>query len=317
MFRPFQKGYWNELLGEVKDELSESTGNSHVCQCPGCTWQVEDKDTAAAANRKSDVDKTSITSSSILRTVKTASVSGTSFSRISTGRPATGSNTASSGVQNSSLEAGSTGNSSLQDAAVAAAAAAATTEDAGQGRASVEAARQDMAEEANRRDSALSVFRSSLSLDEEAWDRAVQRRETLKEFLNTESTYVTGLKSLADALSTYIPTRTTIYRSTLEMLALHQRLLEGLVIFIPPADHSIPSASFFQCPNRPPQDEGCVAAKPNPDASGGKDVKPNRRSLTSRALKQPIETRIRTSKHVAAETKDAARVAQLLQAIVS
>ncbi|KAI5279231.1 hypothetical protein KEM54_004267, partial [Ascosphaera aggregata] len=39
------------------------------------------------------------------------------------------------------------------------------------------------------RDSLDSGYRSSFSIDEAAWNRAVQRREVLKEFLITESTY--------------------------------------------------------------------------------------------------------------------------------
>lgn len=39
---------------------------------------------------------------------------------------------------------------------------------------------------------------STLSLDEGAWNRAVQRRQIIKEFLDTETTYVSGLKALAD-----------------------------------------------------------------------------------------------------------------------
>lgn len=42
---------------------------------------------------------------------------------------------------------------------------------------------------------------STLSLDEGAWNRAVQRRQIIKEFLDTETTYVSGLKALADVWS--------------------------------------------------------------------------------------------------------------------
>jgi hypothetical protein len=39
---------------------------------------------------------------------------------------------------------------------------------------------------------------STLSLDEGAWNRAVHRRQAIQEMLNTEATYVAGLKALAD-----------------------------------------------------------------------------------------------------------------------
>ena len=113
-------------------------------------------DESYAMFRRHEYDKpetSSIASSSILRAVKTASISFTSLSSVNRLRT----NTRRS-VCHSSDPSGSDQRASIDSNALS----------------------------------------SALSLDESAWNRAVQRRQVIREIIETETTYVAGLKSLTD-----------------------------------------------------------------------------------------------------------------------
>ncbi|KAI5287028.1 hypothetical protein KEM52_001787, partial [Ascosphaera acerosa] len=197
--------------------------------------------------------------------------------------------------------------------------------------------------------SSLQSFSSSL--DEAAWSRAVQRRQVLRELLDTEAAYVVGLKALADALSTYIPTRTTIHRSTLELLALHQRFLGQLRSVLPrgecdgadggaemrdagrtdPAkggpgigdDSGVGYDKQQQC-KRPPKHRSVATASFSVTHRGPIEThgvgrynqhggSPKKRPRPSRQRRQPVESLIRTSRAIAAPPLDAAKTADLLR----
>ncbi|KAI5304471.1 hypothetical protein KEM56_006462 [Ascosphaera pollenicola] len=254
----------------------------------------------------SDSDDRSITSSSLLRTVKTASISGTSSSRVSTvDRPPT--------IGTFCAEPGSFNNTSFSSSSPPLAAASGPNTKSTRKRTSVDSVTSDPA----CRDSVCSNFRNSLSLDEAAWNRAVQRRQILRELVDTESTYVIGLKALADALSTYIATRTTIYRSALELLALHQRLLGKLTTIIPRADspatsptHSAKNGDQLKCSTT---DNTRFSSQPAHKMRSAAERNIDRKSLASKKLKEPVESRIKSAQGVAAQTVEAAKVAELLR----
>lgn len=108
----------------------------------------------------SHTDTSSVTSSSILHTVKTASLSQTSLSVLN--RPRTNTQTSTQrSVCHSSGFSGSDVRRSI---------------------------------DSNR-------LASTLSLDEGAWNRAVQRRQIIRELLDTETTYVSGLRALTEVRS--------------------------------------------------------------------------------------------------------------------
>lgn len=115
-----------------------------------------------------DADRASVTSSSILRTVKTASFSGRSISLLSRSRSR----------PNTLLSAPRSGAHSSDDPSAS----------------DTRLSRLSMTSSGANR---LSV-RTSLSLDEGAFNRAMHRRQIIKELFETEMTYVSGLKTLAD-----------------------------------------------------------------------------------------------------------------------
>lgn len=203
MFRPFWEKIRNDLVDSAYDH-QDPLFNVPPSIRKGCCqniWdalpthhchsdQEHEREHAhgfySPSSGQSDSDDRSITSSSLLRTVKTASISGTSSSRVSTAdRPPT--------IGTCCAEPVSFTAAVTATAIPSTSGHAAPTTRTSRKRTSVESASS-----AGCRDSICSSFRNSLSLDEAAWNRAVQRRQILKELVETESTYVIGLKALAD-----------------------------------------------------------------------------------------------------------------------
>lgn len=153
-----QEGYgFKKWLKSMKSRKNTFTGpQRYVYGWP----ENEALDESYNMFRKHDYDRpetSSIASSSILRAVKTASVSFTSFSSVNRLHTSTRTSTRQSGCH-SSGPSGSDARASMDSNALS----------------------------------------SALSLDESAWNRAVQRRQIIREILETETTYVAGLKSLTD-----------------------------------------------------------------------------------------------------------------------
>ncbi|ODH52599.1 hypothetical protein GX48_01084 [Paracoccidioides brasiliensis] len=169
---------------------------------------------------------------------------------------------------------------------------------------------------------------STLSLDEGAWNRAVQRRQVIQEILETEVTYLAGLKALAEVrldgikhipffnpynkgtnafekvLTTLGITETALQRSTFDLLSLHESLLTKLQEAMPRSDRFV--APIWATARRRIK-FGSV------DASL---AKANRKSVTTRKILEPIDSRIKSSKAIAAEPKEAAEVARILQSML-
>ncbi|OJD12577.1 hypothetical protein AJ78_06855 [Emergomyces pasteurianus Ep9510] len=144
---------------------------------------------------------------------------------------------------------------------------------------------------------------STLSLDEGAWNRAVQRRQVIREILETEITYLAGLKALAEVLATLGITQTALQRSTLDLIGLHENLLTKL-------EGTAPQSDRITMP---------IWTARRRVKFGGVDAsltKANRKSVTSRKLREPIDSRIKSSKSVAAEPTEAAEVAKILQSML-
>ncbi|PGH28764.1 hypothetical protein GX50_08492 [[Emmonsia] crescens] len=144
---------------------------------------------------------------------------------------------------------------------------------------------------------------STLSLDEGAWNRAVQRRQVIREILETEITYLAGLKALAEVLTTLGITQTALQRSTLDLIGLHENLLTKLEDTMPRSDRII--TPIWMTARR--------IKFGNVDASL---TKANRKSVTTRKLREPIDSRIKSSKSVAAEPNEAAEVAKIMQSML-
>ncbi|OJD20509.1 hypothetical protein ACJ73_08157 [Blastomyces percursus] len=145
---------------------------------------------------------------------------------------------------------------------------------------------------------------STLSLDEGAWNRAVQRRQVIREILETEITYLAALKALAEVLTTLGITETALQRSTLDLISLHEHLLTKLEDAMPRSDRVI--SPIWTTARR-------HIKFPNMDDSL---TKANRKSVTTRKLREPVDSRIKSSKSVAAEPNEAAAVARIMQSML-
>ncbi|EGC49753.1 conserved hypothetical protein [Histoplasma capsulatum var. duboisii H88] len=145
---------------------------------------------------------------------------------------------------------------------------------------------------------------STLSLDEGAWNRAVQRRQVIREILETEITYLAGLKALVEVLTTLGITETALQRSTLDLISLHEDLMAKLEGMMPRSDRVI--TPIWMTARRHIKfgnmDAGLTRA--------------NRKSVTTRKLREPIDSRIKSSKSVAAEPNEAAAVAKIMQSML-
>ncbi|PGG97136.1 hypothetical protein AJ80_09730 [Polytolypa hystricis UAMH7299] len=209
--------------------------------------------------RDDATDKSSVASSSYLRTVKTASISMTNLSMFT--RPRTNTQTSTQrSVCHSSRFSGSDARRSMDS----------------------------------------NKLGSTLSLDEGAWNRAVHRRQVIRELMDTEATYVAGLKALGDVLSTFVITRTSLQRNTFELLKIHEKILAELRNAMP---HSVGIGARWT-----------VSARRS--LRGNLDTRfqnADRRSVTSRTVREPIESRIKCSRSVAAEPTEAAEAALILQ----
>ncbi|PGH04697.1 hypothetical protein GX51_03364 [Blastomyces parvus] len=145
---------------------------------------------------------------------------------------------------------------------------------------------------------------STLSLDEGAWNRAVQRRQVIREILETEITYLAALKALAEVLTTLGITETALQRSTLDLISLHEDLLAKLENTMPRPDRVI--TPIWTTARR-------HIKFGNVDATL---TKANRKSVTTRKLREPVDSRIKSSKSVAAEPNEAAVVARIMQSML-
>lgn len=162
------------VIGWPEDEALDP---SYRMLCPGPPTSPQQRQQPPALtgpydNRRdsNDADRASATSSSILRTVKTASFSGRSISLLSRSRSRP--NTLLSAPHSSAAHS-SGDDPSASDTRLSRLSA---TSSGG-----------------NR----LSL-RKSVSLDEGAFNRAIHRRQVIKEIFETEMTYLTGLKTLTD-----------------------------------------------------------------------------------------------------------------------
>ncbi|KAL2381154.1 hypothetical protein RJZ90_004109 [Blastomyces dermatitidis] len=144
---------------------------------------------------------------------------------------------------------------------------------------------------------------STLSLDEGAWNRAVQRRQVIREILETEITYLAALKALAEVLTTLGITETALQRSTLDLIGLHEDLLIKLEDAMPRSDRVV--TPIWTTARR-------HIKFGNGDASL---TKASRKSVTTRKLREPVDSRIKSSKSVAAEPNEAAMVARIMQSM--
>ncbi|EFQ97299.1 hypothetical protein MGYG_00340 [Nannizzia gypsea CBS 118893] len=130
---------------------------------------------------------------------------------------------------------------------------------------------------------------TSVSLDEAAWNRAVQRRQILQELVGTETVYVSGLRALGE---------TGIGRSVGTLLRLHSTFLDALRIAVP----RVPTATFAASM------KWMVGKK----ASKQSSTDCHRKSVTSRRMREPVEHRIRSRRNIAAEPNEAQKVAEIL-----
>ncbi|KAK2761077.1 hypothetical protein FQN53_007763 [Emmonsiellopsis sp. PD_33] len=139
---------------------------------------------------------------------------------------------------------------------------------------------------------------STLSLDEGAWNRAVQRRQVIREILDTEVTYLAGLKALAEVLTTFGITQTALQRSTFDLLTLHENLLTKLQGAMPGSSNTASTPRWSSGRRR--------------IRFGNMDTvaKANRKSVMARKFREPIDSRIKSSKSVAAEPGEAAELPQ-------
>ncbi|PGH07565.1 hypothetical protein AJ79_06235 [Helicocarpus griseus UAMH5409] len=145
---------------------------------------------------------------------------------------------------------------------------------------------------------------STLSLDEGAWNRAVQRRQVIREVIDTEVTYLAGLKSLAEILTTLGITQTALERSTQDLIRLHSNLLNKLQEAVPRLGDTRPP--LWSSARRRMKFGGADASR----------AKADRKSVTTRKLLEPIDSRIKASKSIAAEPNEAAMVAQIIQSML-
>ncbi|KAK2739209.1 hypothetical protein FQN57_006652 [Myotisia sp. PD_48] len=144
---------------------------------------------------------------------------------------------------------------------------------------------------------------SAMSVDEGAWNRAVQRRQIIRELIETETVYVSGLKALGDILSTMFVSRTGIHRSVGELTRLHSSFLAALKNSVSRSDTMGSLSGLNWMPGRRKVKKSII------------DVhltKPDRKSVTTRKLREPIEYRIKSSKLIAAEPSEAGEVAKIL-----
>ncbi|KAL1873349.1 hypothetical protein Plec18167_006399 [Paecilomyces lecythidis] len=139
--------------------------------------------------------------SSVLETVKTASISITTQSLITRSRATTQSSTNQSGYPGSPRS-----NS--------------------ENRASIDS---------------LRPAPSNSPIDDAAWTRGIKRRQILHEILSTESEYVIGLKSLTEILSSLLPARPTIYHTLQKIRRIHEIFLEQLRIISPKSEEPVDS----------------------------------------------------------------------------
>ncbi|KAL1859928.1 hypothetical protein Plec18170_001875 [Paecilomyces lecythidis] len=139
--------------------------------------------------------------SSVLETVKTASISITTQSLITRSRATTQSSTNQSGYPGSPRS-----NS--------------------ENRASIDS---------------LRLAPSNSPIDDAAWTRGIKRRQILHEILSTESEYVIGLKSLTEILSSLLPARPTIYHTLQKIRRIHEIFLEQLRIISPKSEEPVDS----------------------------------------------------------------------------
>ncbi|GAD92955.1 hypothetical protein PVAR5_1554 [Paecilomyces variotii No. 5] len=142
--------------------------------------------------------------SSVLETVKTASISITTQSLITRSRATTQSSTNQSGYPGSPRSHSET-------------------------RASIDS---------------LRLAPSNSPIDDAAWTRGIKRRQILHEILSTESEYVIGLKSLTEILSSLLPARPTIYHTLQKIRRIHEIFLEQLRIISPKSEEPVDSEIF-------------------------------------------------------------------------
>ncbi|KAL1960063.1 hypothetical protein VTO42DRAFT_235 [Malbranchea cinnamomea] len=145
---------------------------------------------------------------------------------------------------------------------------------------------------------------STLSLDQSIWDRAVHRRQIIKEMIETEIAYVASLKSLVDTLSVMVVTRSGILRSAEDLLLLHNDFLSALCTI-----DSRPSPSSNPYITRSPSTKRPHDGTHSPEPRVGS---PDRRAMAAKVLNEPIEKRIKGSRTKAAEANEAAEVAEAL-----
>ncbi|OAL75433.1 hypothetical protein A7D00_1032 [Trichophyton violaceum] len=139
---------------------------------------------------------------------------------------------------------------------------------------------------------------TSVSRDEAAWNRAVQRRQILQELLGTEAVYVSGLRALGDVVIAPIKTQTGLGRCVGTLLRLHSTFLDALRAAIP----RVPTAAFAASMK--------WMAKKKTSKKSSTDV--HRKSVTSRRMRESVEHRIKSSRNIAAEPSEVQRVAEIL-----
>ncbi|KAJ9236300.1 hypothetical protein DTO166G5_4062 [Paecilomyces variotii] len=147
----------------------------------------------------------------------------------------------------------------------------------------------------------LRLAPSNTSIDDAAWTRGIKRRQILHEILSTESEYVTGLKSLTDILSSFLPARPTICHTLQKIRRIHEIFLEQLRIISPKSEEPV-DGEISKLPVRTLHEKWS-------SMDLGHFRRPHNRSLRTRNLKATVDIRI---KAVAADPFEARIVAREL-----
>ncbi|RAL07406.1 putative Rho guanyl nucleotide exchange factor [Aspergillus homomorphus CBS 101889] len=136
----------------------------------------------------------------------------------------------------------------------------------------------------------------SLSIDEDAQNRAIKRRRVLRELITTECDYVFGLKALADALFIF-SVRPEIYYNVQQLRDIHEDFLAQLRKLTP-----ISNLAGVEFDNLIPQP---THKRLSALELGFRAL--HSKSLRSRSFRASVNSRL---KALAAETKEALEVAQ-------
>lgn len=129
------------------------------------------------------------------------------------------------------------------------------------------------------------------------------------------STLIFPLNAVADCkrikpqtLATMVVVRSGLYRSTEDLVCLHDDLLSSL------EDNDCPSTSN---PFNMIREWSVKRKRDRANSLESRAESPDRRAMAAKKLREPIEARIRESRSIAAEPTEAAEVAEILEKKVS